>query len=167
MEKYLEAGKIVGTHALKGEVRVEVRCNTVEDFCALRTLYYDAGSEKIEVKSRPHKNIAVTKISGVDNVSDADALRGRILYVDREDLTLEEGEYFISDLIGLKVKDADSGKEYGEIIHVFNTGANDIYTMRDNNGKDVYIPVIDEIVISISPENGEILIRPMKGLFEE
>lgn len=167
MQQYLEAGRIVGAHALKGEVRVEVWCNSIAEFCALKTLYFDSGKEKIEVQSRPNKNIAIMKIKGVETVGAADALRGKKIYLNRADITLEPGEYFIQDLIGLTVKDADSGEIYGTLLSVFNTGANDIYQMRAKNGKDVYIPVIDEIVLSVEPENGAVLIKPMKGLFED
>lgn len=166
MEKYLEAGKIVGTHALKGEVRAEIYCNSVQQFCSLKRLYFDKGAREIAVKSRPQKNIAIVKIKGVDSVSAADALRGRLLYLDREDLSLDEGEFFICDIVGLEVIDADSGRRYGEIASVFNTGANDIYEMKTDGGKNIYIPVIDEIVIRIDIEAKAVLIRPMKGLFD-
>lgn len=167
MDKYLEAGKIVSTHALKGEVRVEVWCNSVEEFCTLRTLYFNNGTQKIKVKSRPNKNVAIMKIDGIDNINDADLLRGKVVYVDRDDIELDDEEFFIQDIIGLTVKDIDTCIEYGTITDVFNTGANDIYQMRDKNGRDVYIPVIDDIVKSVDLDNNVVFIKVMKGLFDD
>lgn len=167
MEKYLEAAKIVGTHALKGEVRVQVWCNSTEQFCSLSRLYFDKGKTALKVKSRQNKNAAIVKIEGIDDVSDADTLRGKILYLDRNDIALDENEYFIQDIIGLCVKDIDRGKEYGVVTDVFNTGANDIYTVKTDGGNTVYIPVIDEIVKTVDAESGKILIKPMKGLFDD
>lgn len=166
MKKYLEVGRIVGTHAIKGEVRVDCWCNSVEDFCLLKTLYYNEnGSEKISVKSRPNKNIAIMKINDVETLEAADALRGKILYVDRADLNLGEDEYFIQDIIGCVVKNIDTDEVYGKVTDVFNRGASDIYTVEFDDKTSYYIPVIDDIVIKTDIENGEILIRPMKGLF--
>jgi 16S rRNA processing protein RimM len=111
-KQYLEAGQIVGTHGIRGEVRVQPWCDSAEVLSSLTTLYYDEGQTPVTVSTRPHKNIALMKIDGVDTVQDAAVLRGRILYLNRSDLKLAEGTYFVQDLIGLQVMDADSGEEY-------------------------------------------------------
>ena len=150
---FLEAGQIVGTHGVRGEVRVQPWCDSPEVFASLKTLYWDAaGTQPVRVKSRVHKNLALAKIEGVDTVQDAALLRGRILYLDRRDLDLGD-RYFIQDLVGLAVVDAESGTVYGELTDVSNTGANDIYHMRTPDGKDI--------------DGGRIAICPMKGLFDD
>ena len=110
---FLEAGQIVGTHGVRGEVRVQSWCDSPEIFASLKTLYWDAaGTQPVRVKSRVHKNLALAKLEGVDTVQDASVLRGRILYLNRRDLDLGD-RYFIQDLVGLSVVDADSGTVYG------------------------------------------------------
>ena len=167
MKKYLEIGRIVGTHGIKGELRAEAWCDTPQFFCKFRKLYLSEGRKVLEVKSRPHKNIVIVKVKGIDTIDEADKLRGKILYMDREDAELEEGAYFIQDLMGAEVSDIDSGKLYGKITDVFKTGANDVYQITDENNKDYLIPVIDAVVIKIDVEQGKILIRPLKGIFED
>ncbi|MBP1548296.1 MAG: 16S rRNA processing protein RimM, partial [Oscillospiraceae bacterium] len=110
MKKYLEIGKIVAVQGLKGEVRVEPWCDSAEFLCEFDRLYFSKGETPVDVvRSRPHKNIVLMKLDGVDTPEDAQKLRGKILYMDRDDVELEEGCYFVQDLIGLEVVDADDG----------------------------------------------------------
>lgn len=164
---FLEAGQIVGTHGVRGEVRVQPWCDSPEVFASLKTLYWDAaGTQPVRVKSRVHKNLALAKIEGVDTVQDAALLRGRILYLDRRDLDLGD-RYFIQDLVGLAVVDAESGTVYGELTDVSNNGANDIYHMCTPDGKEILIPVIPDIIRQVDIDGGRIAICPMKGLFDD
>jgi 16S rRNA processing protein RimM len=168
MEKYLEVGKIVGTHGIKGELRVEPWCDSPEFLAGFKTLYYNEGAEKLKVSSRPHKNIVLMKLKDVDTIEEAQKLRGRILYIDRADVKLPEGRNFIQDLIGCKVLDADDrAVEYGVIRDVFKTGANDVYTVKAPDCSEVLVPVIDSVVVEKNVEEGYVLIRPMKGLFTD
>lgn len=167
MEQYLEIGKIVGTHGLKGELRVDPWCDSPQFLCEFKTLYLTKGATKLEVKSRPHKNIAIVKVKGVDTIEDADKLRNKILYMNRDDARLAEDEYFIQDLMGMEVTDIDNGKIYGILTDVFKTGANDVYQVTDDNKKDYLIPVIDEVVINISLDENKVYIRPLKGIFDD
>ncbi len=166
-QRYLQIGEVVGTHGVAGEMRVQPWSDTPAAFCALTTLYGDPnGREKLRVKSRPHKRIALMRVDGVQTVQDAALWRGRVLYADRADIRLPEGRHFIQDLLGLPIMDADTGEQYGTLSAVSNTGANDIYTMRTPDGREVLIPVIPAIVLSVEPDEGCIRIRPMEGLFE-
>lgn len=168
MKLFLETGKIVGTHGIKGEVRIEPWCDSPAFLCAFKKLYTDAeGKSFFEVKSRPHKNVVLAKIKGVDSIEAAERLRGKILYISRDDVALDEGVYFVQDLLDLEVRDADSGKIYGNISDVLRTGANDVYEITDGNGKKYYAPVIDEVITKVNPEDGYVLIRPMKGVFDD
>lgn len=167
-KQYLDTGKIVGTHGIKGEVRIEHWSDSPEFLCAFKKLYLDEkGQSFIEVKSRPHKNIALAKIKGVDTIESAEKFRGKIVYINRDDIVLDEGVYFVQDLIGLEVKDADSGVVYGEITDVLRTGANDVYEITDSENKKYFAPVIDEVVEEINVDGGFVLIRPMKGIFDD
>lgn len=167
-KQYLDSGKIVGTHGIKGEVRIEPWCDSPEFLCAFKKLYLDEkGQTFIEVKSRPHKNITLAKIKGVDTIEAAEKFRGKIVYINREDITLDEGVNFVQDLIGLEVRDAENGTVYGKITDVLRTGANDVYEITDSNNKKYLAPVIDEVVEEINVDGGFVLIRPMKGIFDD
>ena len=165
---FLETGKITGTHGLKGEVRVQPWADSPEFLSGFETLYLDNGARRLTVTSaRVHKQMVIMKFSGVDTVEQAEQLRNRILYMDRSDVELEEGAYFIQDLLGLTVVDDYTGEALGVLADVSETGANDVYHIRMQDGRTVLIPVIPDVVRDISPEKGQIRVFRMKGLFEE
>ena len=166
-KKFLEIGQIVNTHGLKGEVRVDPWCDGPEFLCLFKTLYLKNGDTVTVERSRVQKNVAVMKLKGVDTVEQADLLRRTVLYVDRNDVKLDEGVYFVQDIIGCEVRDADSGSVYGNVTDVLKTGANDVYQITDANGKEYLIPVIDEVVLKTDIDSGVIDIRPIKGLFDD
>ena len=121
----------------------------------------------VEVKSRPHKHIVLAKIKGVDTIEQAERLRGKIVYINRADIQLDEGVNFVQDLLGLEVTDAESGRVYGKITDVLRTGANDVYEITDDSGKKYLAPVIDEVIRETNVDGGYIKITPMKGLFDD
>lgn len=166
IKKYLEAGKIVGTHGLKGEVRVDPWCDSAEFLSKFKRLYYKDGTELKVLSSRPHKNIAIILFDRVTNATQADELRGKVLYIDRSDVKLPKGTYFVQDIIGMKAIDADSGEEYGEVTDVLKTGANDVYQIT-KDGKDYLVPVIPDVVIERDVENGILKLRPIEGIFDD
>jgi 16S rRNA processing protein RimM len=167
-KQFLETGKIVGTHGIKGEVRIDPWCDSPEFLCVFKRLYLDENGEtRIDVKSRPHKNVTLTKIKGVDSIDDAERLRGKVVYINRDDINLGEGVNFIQDLIGLEVRDADSETVYGKLTDVIYTGANDVYEVTDKQGKKYLVPVIDDVIIETDVDAGFVLIRPLKGIFDD
>ena len=119
------------------------------------------------LKSRVHKSTAVLLFQGIDSIEKADLYRGKVLYINRDDVQLENGRYFIQDLLGLEVFDVDTNKKYGIITEVFKTGANDVYQISDDKQNNYLIPVIHEVVIDIDIENSKIFIRPLRGIFDE
>ncbi len=169
MKDYLEIGKIVGTHGIHGEVRVEPWCDSPEFIRGFRTLYFSSGAEPVAVESvKIHKSTAILKLRGFSSPEEADLLRGRILYMNRKDAKLPEGRYFIQDLLGLRVQDEQNETVfYGSITDVFPTGANDVYEITDENGRKTLIPAVDEVVKSVDPENGVMKIRPLGGMFDD
>ena len=167
LKEYLEIGRVVGTHGIQGELRVECWCDSPAFVAKFKNLYFNEGKEKLDIKARPHKNIALVKVKGVDTIEQADLLRGKVLYMRRKDVKLEKGVHFVQDLVGLEIKDADTDKVYGTLTDVLKTGANDVYEMKNAEGKAFYIPVIPDVVKKIAPEKGFVLITPMKGLFDD
>lgn len=167
MKKLLESGKIVNIHGLKGEVKVMPWCDYPDFLCEFDILYI--GKEKtpyIVESARIHKNMALIKLKDVNTPEEANNLRNSIVYIDRDEIALEEGTYFIQDIIGMTVKDADSGKVYGEIKDVLQTGANDVYEIKSEE-KTYLIPAIEQVIIETDIKNSVMLIRPLEGLFDE
>ncbi len=168
LNQYLEAGKIVGTHGLKGELRVDPWCDSAQALAGLKNLYLENGARRMEVVSaRVHKTQLLLQLKGIDSIEQADALRGKILCIDRTDLPLEEGRYFVQDLIGLNVFNADSFIYYGKLTDVLYTGANDVYQITSESKKDYLIPAIQDVIINVNIPEGKMLIRPMRGIFED
>ncbi len=167
-KKFLEGGKIVSTHGIRGEVKVNYWCDDPYELTSLKYFYFDEGKEKIKVeKLRVNKNQLIVKLEGVNNPDEAQNLRGRVLYIDRNDLSLGEREYFIADIIGLKVIDAETDEEYGTLCDVSFTGANDVYHIKFSDGKQKLIPAIPQVVIETDIDSGVMKIKPMAGLFDD
>lgn len=168
MKKYLETGKIVGTHGVRGEVRVQPWCDSREFLCSFKTLYTEEGETPVKVlKSRVNKNVVIIKFDGIDSIEQADLIRGKILYIDRDDAKLPEGSYFIQDLIGLRVYDVNTGRDYGELTDVSSTGANDVYHITSKSGRETLIAAVPSVVIETDIEGGIMKISPLGGTFED
>ena len=166
--KYLEIGNICGTHGIKGELRVQPWCDSAEILSGFKTLFFDQGKTPVKiVSSRVHKSLVLMEIEGIDSVEKAANLRNKVLFIDRNDMILSKGNYFIQDLIGLEVIDYDNGKKYGELSEVSATGANDVYHIKMENNKVQLIPAIPDVIKEVDITNGKILIRPLKGLFDD
>ena len=129
MEKYLECAKIVGTHGVHGAVRLSSMCDSPAVLASLKRMYYRRGAalEELCVKSAfVHKSMVVASFDGVDSLDGAIAMRDLVLYADRDDIPRHDGDFFISDLIGLSVKDAESGEVYGTLSDVISPAGHDI-----------------------------------------
>ena len=145
MKSYLEIGKIVTLHGLRGDVKVQPWCDDAEFLCEFPVLLH---------------------LEGYDTPEQAETLRNQILYLNREDVELEEGTYFIQDLIGLDVIDADNGTAYGTLKDVLQTGANDVYVVQAEGGKELLIPAIPDVIVETNIEEHCMKIRPLEGLLD-
>ncbi len=168
IKKYLETGKIVGTHGIRGMVRVQAWSDSGEFLTEFKRFFLspDGESELKAQKIQPHGGVVLIAFKGVDTVEQAESLRGKILYISRDDISLPDGRYFIDDLLGCEVFDADSGEKYGEISEVSQTGANDVWHIKSGD-KEYLLPAIDEVIVTVAPENERLEIRPMKGIFDD
>lgn len=170
LQQYLEAGKIVGTHGVKGELRVEPWCDSPAFLKKFKTLYWKVDGQlcPVAVKgARVHKNLLLLTLDGVETIEQADTLRGRVLYLDRQDARLPKDRFFIADLLGVSVVDADSGRCYGKVTEVFKTGANDVYQVTDEAGENYLLPVVDHIVLDTDIEGRTVTVRPIRGIFDD
>ena len=167
MKEFIETAKIVNIHGLRGEVKIMPWSDDPDFFCGFDILYWGKDKKIFEIESaRVHKNMVLIKFKGIDTPESANFLRNNIVYIDRNDVELEEGTYFIQDLIGLKVTDADTNEEYGTVRDVFQTGANDVYEVK-NGERTVLIPAIPDVIVNTDLENSVLTIRPLEGLFDE
>lgn len=167
-KRFIETGRITGTHGVRGEMRAEPWCDQPSDLTKYKTLYLDKeGQNPLKIKSaRVHKNMVLITAEGILSIEDAEKLRGKKLYLDRNDLKLKKGDYLIVDLIDCQVFDTQTGKKYGEISDVTNLGASDIWHVK-NEGKEYLIPAIPTVIDQVDVDNGRITITPMKGIFDD
>ncbi len=165
---YLELGQIVGTHGIKGEMRINPWCDSPDFAKSFKTVYFDKnGNNPVKVSScRPHGNVILMKLENINSMNDAEKMKNRMLYIKRDDANLPDGTWFIEELIGCDVFDADNGKCYGKISDVSPTGANDVWHITDDNNAEYLIPSIKEVVIGVNVQENYVKIRPMKGIFD-
>ena len=167
MQERLEVGQIVNTFGIKGEVKVNPFTDNVRRFDDLKKVYVKKQKEvklyKVE-GVRYHKNMVLLKLEGINNPEDAEILKNAFLEIDREDaVPLEEGTYFIADLIGLEVY-TDEGTLLGKVDDIYNTGSNDIYVVKDELGKQILLPGIKEVIKDVKIEENKIIVHLIPGL---
>ena len=168
IKEYLELGQIVSTHGIKGEMRFNPWCDTPDFVKKFKTLYFDnKGENKINVISaRPHGNVAILMLDGIDDLDKARSLKNKVLYMKRSDAKLPKGTWFIQELFDCTVIDDKTDKILGTISDVSETGANDVWHVKTPGG-EVLIPAIKQVIVSVDVEEGKIRINPIKGLFED
>lgn len=169
MEEYLRVGVISNTHGVRGEVKVYPTTDDIKRFDYLKEAVIDTGKEYIDVNVtgvKYFKNMVILKFEQFHNMDQVIPYKGMDLLVTRENaIPLEEGEHFIVDLVGCKVV-TDDGEDFGELVDVLQTGANGVYVVKMNDGKEVLLPVIDECVLEKDVENKVIKVHIMKGLLD-
>ena len=167
MQKRLEVGQIVNTFGIKGEVKVTPFTDDINRFDDLKKVYVKTRKDDKQYKVenvRYHKNMVLLKLEGIENPEQAELLKNAYLEINREDaIPLEEGQYFIVDLIGLDVY-TDEGQLLGKVDDIYNTGANDIYVVKDELGKQVLLPGIKEVIKQVDLDNEKIIVHLIPGL---
>lgn len=165
-KNFLEIGEFVGTHGVRGMVRIKPWCDDSAFFKNFKRFYLDNGKTELELaKITPHGNVIIAEIKGVSSIEGAEAYRGKILYIKREDAHLPEGRYFISEIIGSNVFDADTNELLGILTDVSETGANDVWHIT-KDGKEYLLPAIDDVIVSADINEEKVVIRPLKGIFD-
>lgn len=169
MEDLLQVGVITTTHGVRGEVKVFPTTDDPARFKKLKNVILDTGREKIDLEVagvKFFKNMVILKFKGIDDINDVEKYRKKSLYVTRENaVKLKKNEYFIADLIGLKVE-SDEGEDLGTLSDVLQTGANDVYVLSKEGEDDILLPAIKECVKEVDIENGTILVHLLPGLRE-
>lgn len=169
MEDFFQVGIITATHGLKGEVKVFPTTDDVKRFKRLREVILDTGKERIglEVESvKFFKQFAIVKFKGIDDISAVEKYRKASILVTRENaVRLKKDEYFIADLMGVKVRD-ESDAEIGVLRDVMETGANDVYVIDLTDGRELLLPAIKQCVLEVDTEGGFMKIHILEGLLD-
>lgn len=168
MQEYLEAGKIENTHGVKGDLKVDCRCDSQAVFAELETLYLKEKGEYKPcrvTKNQPYKGKMLVHLEGVESMEEAMLLKNRTLYAHRSAFDLPEGSFFIADLIGTPVIDAHTEKVYGKVTDVVNYGGGDLYELKNEEGKTMLLPAVEAFVQKVEPGEG-VYVTPIEGLLE-
>lgn len=169
LAEYLECAAVCSTHGVRGNVRLENRCDTPKTLAGLKRVFVLEGGAYKEYRvlhASVQKNMVLASLEGVDTVEAAAAMRGTVLYAAREDLKLGRGKVFIADILGLPVIDNEDGKVYGVLKDVIQPGAQQIYVVSSNSG-EFMIPAVDEFIkeVSLGEERSEgIYVKLIEGM---
>lgn len=160
-KQFLEAGKIVNTHGIRGEVKIQPWSNAPDFLCSFENVYI--GEKPYKIKGiRVHKGNAIASLQGVETVDDAVRLKNKVVLIKREDAPLEEGEFFIQDLLGLKAIDADTGSELGTVHEVLPLPSGNIYVIKGE--REILVPAVPAFIKETNIDAGFIKIRLIDGM---
>ncbi len=169
MEKLLKVGVISSTHGLKGEVKVFPTTDDVKRFRQLKEVLLDAGDEKpvLQIEQvKFFKQFVILKFKGIDDIEDVQKYKGKDLLVTRENAAeLKKDEYFIADLIGVSVISDDNSLR-GILKDVIQTGANDVYVIDLEDGRQLLLPAIKECVLMVDLDENIMKIHVLDGLLD-
>lgn len=162
MEKkqYIEAGRIVNTHGVAGEVKIEVWLDSPQFLKSFKRCFIDRREVKL-LSARVHKGFLIVKLEGVEDVNAAMALKGRTVFIDRADARLPKGAFFLQDIIGASVVD-ESGSQIGKLVDVMETPASNVYVVKGE--REHLIPAVPEFVLSTDADNGIITVHLIEGM---
>lgn len=163
---YLTVGKITSAYGINGEVKIFPFTDHVDRFYDIDFAYISDDDElnKYDIETvRLIKNIIIIKFKGINNRNDAEKLKGYFMKVVIEDsIELNENEYFIKDLINMRVF-TDEKKELGVLVDVLKTGANDVYVIRTDE-RDILLPAIEDVIKEVNVKEKRMIVHLLEGL---
>lgn len=172
IQKYLLCAKIVGTHGVRGNVRLENYCDTPRVLAGLKKVYYKKADGSYEAynieKASVQKDAVLAKLEGVDTLEDAITLKGRELYADRDDFRLRHGTYFVADQIGLPVIDEQTGETVGKVLEIMTGRIQDIYVIADVLGGTFMVPHVEDFIkkIVVEGDGAGVYVTLIEGMRE-
>lgn len=159
-QRFIEAGKIVNTHGVRGEVKIQVWLDSPEFMKKFKTVYIDEKPVKM-LSARPHKDMLIVSLEGIDDVNAAMCLKNKTVYIDRKDAKLPRGTYFLQDIMGAAVIDED-GNEVGKLVDIMETPASTIYVVRGET--EHLIPAVPEFILKTDADRGIIKVHLIEGM---
>ena len=169
MEQFFRVGVITSTHGVRGEVKVYPTTDDPQRFKKLKKVILDDGKQRLDMEVASvkfFKNMVILKFKGFDNINDVEGWRQKDLLITRDQaVKLKPDENFIVDLIGLRVV-TDEEKVLGVMKDVLQTGANDVYVVKMEDGKELLLPAIKDCILHVDLEKGEMLVHVLDGLLD-
>lgn len=160
MKQYVEAGRIVNTHGVSGEVKIEVWLDSPAFFKTFKRLFIN-GAEKRILSAREHKQFIIARLEGVEDINAAMALKGKTVEILRADAHMKDGEFFVQDILGFTVVDED-GHTVGKLVDAFETPASMLYVVRGES--EHLIPAVREFILGIDAESEQIRVHLIEGM---
>ncbi|MBQ8974476.1 MAG: 16S rRNA processing protein RimM [Oscillospiraceae bacterium] len=161
LKQYLECGQIVNTHGIRGEVKIKPETDSPESLLRLKTLYIGGNAMSVS-SARAHKGCVIAKLSGVDTVEQAQALRGSTVSFRRDDLPLEPGAFFLQDVIGLTAVDSGSGEKLGTVESVIYLPAGSVFVI--NGEREILVPARGEFIGERDFDKNTVMISLIEGM---
>lgn len=169
MEELLKVGVITSTHGIRGEVKVYPTTDDLQRFTYLEDCILDTGTRKLPMKvegCKFFKKQAILKFQGYNDINEVEPFRNASLWVTRENaVPLEEGEFYLADIMNAKVYEED-GTYLGILTDIMETGANDVYVVQLESGKELLLPAIPQCIIEVDVEEPKLTVRLMKGMLD-
>ena len=166
-QKHLLCGKVINTHGVRGALKVEHYCDSSDVFAAIKTLYLKKGENFLPYTVRRtvrFGRMMLLELEGIDSLDTAIDFKNRELFASREDIPIDENAVFLSDLIGLPVTDADTGRVYGRVADMQESPAANLFVIKTEDGSEVLLPDVPAFIRTADAEKG-LLITPIEGFF--
>jgi len=160
-QRLLEAGKIVNTHGIRGEVKILPWADSPDFLCGFECLYIDEHPYVLE-GARIHKGSVLAKLEGIDEINAAMSLKNKVVSIDRDKVVLPQGRHFLADLIGLEVRDSATGAAIGTLSEVLTLPSHLVYVVKGT--RTYMIPAVDEFLIETNVDEGFISVRLIEGM---
>ena len=160
-KEFLETGRIVNTHGVHGEVKIDAWTNEPAYICGLERIYIDGAPVKI-LSAKVHKNHVIASLEGIGDLDAAIRLKNKPVYLNRADLSLDDGEFFIQDIIGLDAVDNNTGTLLGSVSDVLFLPAHNVYVISGD--REILVPAVPEFIASVDIDGGRIRLRLIEGM---
>jgi len=159
--RFLEAGKIVNTHGVRGEVRIQPWADSPDFLQDVGRLFIDGVPKRI-LSARVHKGFVIATLDGVTDISEAIRLKNKTVLIDRDDVHLEPGQFFIADILGIRAIDAETGEGIGTVADVLHLPANNVYIIKGE--REILVPAVPDFVVGINIDEGYMRLRLIEGM---
>ena len=159
-QRYIEAGKIVNTHGVKGEVKIQVWLDSPEFMKKFKMVYIDGKAVKV-LSARPHKDMLIAALEGIADVNAAMCLKNKTVYIDRKDAKLPRGAFFMQDIMGARVID-EAGNDVGILVEIMDTPASTVYVVKGET--EHLIPAVPEFILKTDADRGIIKVHLIEGM---
>lgn len=160
-KQFLEAGKIINTHGVRGDVKIDPWTDSPEFLCKIKTFYINDNPVKV-LSSRVHNGFVIAKLDCCESIDDAIKLKNKVFFIDRNDVKLKKGAFFLQDIIGLDAVDFENGEKLGTLADVLELPAGNVYVIKGD--REILVPANDEFVKEVNIDGGYIKFRLIEGM---